>query len=394
MTIQLVLTDDWELRGNGSGNMRAIQFATLRRLRSTYETNGLHGSFNAEVMQQLAHLRFGQDHAELRVLASEWEELVRDTYSRGHDVQLHLHPQWSQSNYTDGSWALSGAWSLVDYTRESIGSMLAQCKEYLEGLLRPIDPSYRCVSFRAGSWCVAPSPDALDVLSELGFVFDMSVVDGIVSSTGRVRIDYRNVDEPFLPYYPFMHDARLVADSPQPIVCVPTHTFRPDVPLLSRPARRRDPRPPASLRFRLARGIAQRMSRRKSTSHAGIVDRYLLAPSDKAIPNAGYSTDYGQQVWGQEPAAGTSTTRVSDLAQLSLGQMREMLRDIRRRARASGWSLVPVVIENHTKDIGDFGPIDQFLSHVSRQKDIEVITASELATNLEAGLYPVRRAHG
>ena len=27
--VQLVLADDWELRGDGSGNMRAMQFATL-----------------------------------------------------------------------------------------------------------------------------------------------------------------------------------------------------------------------------------------------------------------------------------------------------------------------------------------------------------------------------
>lgn len=49
--VQLVLTDDWELRGNGSGNMRRIQFDSMRALLDIYERHGLKASFNAEVMQ-------------------------------------------------------------------------------------------------------------------------------------------------------------------------------------------------------------------------------------------------------------------------------------------------------------------------------------------------------
>jgi hypothetical protein len=73
-SVQLVLTDDWELRGNGSGNMRRIQFDSMRALLDIYERHGLKASFNAEVMQQLYHLKLGADNPALLELAREWEE--------------------------------------------------------------------------------------------------------------------------------------------------------------------------------------------------------------------------------------------------------------------------------------------------------------------------------
>ena len=108
--IQLLLSDDWELRGDGSGNMRAIQFATARRLCDVYEQHGLRGTFNVEVYQQLVHLRLRDEHPELGELSDEWERVVLEMLERGHDVQLHLHPQWSDASYDAGRWHLAGAW--------------------------------------------------------------------------------------------------------------------------------------------------------------------------------------------------------------------------------------------------------------------------------------------
>jgi len=70
--------------------------------------------------------------------------------------------------------------------------------------------------------------------------------------------------------------------------------------------------------------------------------------------------------------------------------MREMLQDIRRRARNARQSVVPVVLENHTKDLGDFGPIELFAREVAKAPDIDVITATEAARNLAESAYRVR----
>lgn len=370
--IHLVLSDDWELRGDGSGNMRAVQFATMRRLREVYEEAGLCGSFNAEVMQQLTHLRLGDKHPELRELASEWEEVVKETYSRGHDVQLHIHPQWISASYDSGRWRLAENWSLPHYPRSDVQEMITTGRDYLETLLRPLNPEYRCVSFRSGSWSAAPSDFFLQVLADLGIVFDMSMADGLMYSTRHLTLDYRDIDEPFLPYYPVMDDARRVAAGPQPIICVPTHTF--DLGATGRGL------------GRLARALRRRTSIGKSLT------RYFVTPHDVEVSGGASeaSAIYSRREWGQAAAVDGSRKMVSDLSLLSFFQTREMVRDIRTRAEQTRLAPVPIVLGNHSKNIGDFTPIGMFAEHVAAAPDLHVITLSDLARNLQAGEYAVK----
>lgn len=373
--IQLVLADDWELRGDGSGNMRAIQFETMRRLCTLYEQNGLRGSFNAEVMQQLTHLRLASEHGELRALAEGWETAVREAFSHGHDIQLHIHPQWSDAVYEEGRWKLRGAWSILEYSAPEIRLMLETAKSYLEELLQPLDATYRCLSFRSGSWCIAPSPDVLTTLADLGIVFDMSIVDGLLYDTPHLQLDYRHIDEPFLPYYPRMDDARRVSDTQERIVCVPTHSFAPSL-------------------FGLGlRHVARKLQRKIPASRR--VARRFVAPHDTPISDGGYEREaYVRSEWGGDERRRLSrpSKRPSDIAALSFLQMSEMLRDIRRRARDSGLPLVPVVLENHSKDLGEFGPIARFARTLARADDLEVITLTDLARNIEGGRYQIRTA--
>ena len=93
-TIYLAFVDDWELRGNGSGDVRELQLRPMRELVRIYNRHGIRGSFNAEVMQQLTFRKFQTAHPELKALADEWDDAVRETFRQGHDIQLHTHPQW------------------------------------------------------------------------------------------------------------------------------------------------------------------------------------------------------------------------------------------------------------------------------------------------------------
>jgi hypothetical protein len=161
-TIHLVFVDDWELSGNGSGDVRELQFEPMRQLIGLYKQFGIRGSFNAEVMQQLSFRKNQGTNPELRVVADEWDEHVRDAYSQGHDVQLHIHPQWRNGEYDNGKWRLTSDWSILNYSKHEAAQMLSEGREYLEKLLRPVDPEYRCVSFRSGAWCIAPSPQVQD----------------------------------------------------------------------------------------------------------------------------------------------------------------------------------------------------------------------------------------
>ena len=346
--IELVLTDDWELFGDGSGDMRHVQFDSLRTLTRIYEEHGLRGSFNAEVMQQLHHLQEGEKHPRLRDLANEWSSVLQETLARGHDVQLHVHPQWCDARYDNGVWLLSGDWTLGNHPVERVRAMLRQGKHYLEELLREVDSSYQCVSFRAGAWALAPSPTTVPALIEAGLKLDISIAPGMIK-IGEVRVDYSKVSPELLPYYPELDDARQIADRPQPLICVPTHTF--------------DYTPKRKL-FDTLSGQGKRFSSGTWSVRVKSLVRHHV-----------HGTHY-----------------VSDLSTLTYPQMRWMMEDMRHKAGRSGSDVVPVVITNHTKDLKDFSAIRSFARMVAEATDVRVITLQQLATHLAQGRYPIRVA--
>ena len=377
-TIYLVFVDDWELSGNGSGDARELQFRPMRELVKIYNANKVRGSFNAEVMQQLAFRKFQNDYPELKELADEWDAVVLETYAQGHDIQLHIHPQWQDAEYTGGEWNLTADWSILNYEPDEAYRMMLAGKEYLENLLRSVNPDYICVSFRSGSWCIAPSPHMLNLLVELGIVFDMSIVGGVRYETKRINLDYTNCDEDFLPYYPVMMDARKVSDKQEPIICVPTNHFY---------------------------GSRRQVFKHHLDKALGKVKQRIAPPASAALKSSRSVEAYGHE-WAQTRHASPLARvyekgivpylkgkhLISDIAQLDYALLCEMLSSIRRRAQASKLDEVPIILENHTKDIRDFADIERFVKDVSQAEDIKCLTLSELAKELRNGRFQIMRA--
>jgi len=224
-TIYLALTHDWELRGDGSGDIEEIQFAPLRRLLDIYAKCRVRTTILPDLMQQIRFRQLEVEHPELKPLADSWDEHVREAFRQSHDIQLHLHPQWLNADYQDGRWRPNGDWSILNYERDAAYSMLAAGKEYLETLLQPIDSSYRVQAFRAGALAAAPSNHLFKLLAELGIELDVSIAGGVFVNDQNLQLDYRNCEETFLPFYPVMEDARRVSRNREEIVCVPLNHF-------------------------------------------------------------------------------------------------------------------------------------------------------------------------
>jgi hypothetical protein len=372
--IHLAFVDDWEVRGNGSGDPRVLQFAPMRRLTEAYQKFGIRGSFNAEVMQQLTYRRLQGRFPELKALADEWEQVVTDSFRQGHDIQLHLHPQWMDADYDGrGNWNLRGDWSIINHSRREIRTLLLSGKEFLETLLRRVDPSYSCISFRAGSWCAAPSESLLPVLAELGFVFDTSIVAGIYYDTPQIKLDYTRCEEPFLPYYPEMNDARRVSRSLQSVICIPTNSFR---------------------GARMA--LLQRDLRKARTAVRSRIEQSARAGSSRGRSGDDWTNR------GESGAVGLARrvvkrylrglTHISDLSRMNYAMMRRMMESIRKRAAESGLEQVVVILENHTKDVYDFSDIERLLAHVAQSADVKTVTLTEIAHGLRNGSIKVRTA--
>jgi hypothetical protein len=204
----------------------------------------------------------------------------------------------------------------------------------------------------------------------------MSIVGGVRYHTRRIDLDYSNVEEDFLPYYPEMTDARRVSHKPEPIVCIPTNHFY---------GSRRQ-----TLQHHTRKAIAAIKSRagKKEDLSAGTrsVESYghEWAQADASVVNRLYTKGIQPYLKGRH--------LISDLAQLDYQLMSEMLASIRRRARAADIGALPVILENHTKDLHDFSHIERFAAEVAAAPDIKCVTLSDMAASIEAGTFRIKTA--
>ena len=361
-TIHLALTHDWELRGDGSGDIEAIQFAPLRRLLGLYEQAGARTTFLPDVMQQLRFRELQDKHPELKARADIWDEHVRLAFQRGHDIQLHLHPQWRNGDYENGRWSLVGDWSILSYDAAAARLMLEKSRDYLERLIQSMDPAYRCVAFRAGALAAAPSDFLFETLADLGIQLDVSIAPGLLIDEPHLKLDYRDCQEAFLPYYPEMKDARRVSEKREPIVCVPVNHFY--------------------------------GSRREVTKqNLSLARQRIASAAPEYQPGADESPGPSRVRLAVDKLIKPAVKRkylVADTGRLNYALMKEMLRSIRRSAERSGLMEVPVVITNHPKDIRDWNGLERFVSDLAAAKDIEFVTLKDLNDKLQRGEFAVR----
>ena len=368
-TIHLALTHDWELRGDGTGDIEEIQFAPLRKLLEIYAKFNAHTTILPDVMQQMAFRSWQNKHRDLKSLADSWDEHARDAFRQGHDIQLHLHPQWRNAEYVNGVWQLGGDWSILNYDRETAHAMLAEGKQYLESLLRPIDADYQCIAFRAGALAAAPSVHLFKSLADLGIQLDVSIAGGLFVNNHNLELDYRACEETFRPFYPMMEDARRVSNKTEPVVCVPLNHFY--------GSRREVTRQNISLaRQRIGQStLAERPKSEQTTGVRGSNRSRIALAFEKVLVPAVKRKHF-----------------VSDTGRLNYPLMREMLASIQQRAQASGLTQVPVVLTNHPKDLRDLPAIERFVEEASQAEDIRFITLIELAKKLRSGEFEIRTA--
>lgn len=197
----LLLTLDYELYGNGSGDVFRHVVEPTARLLEIADKYGVRFTFFFEVIEywKLKEAwqqgnRMGYDADPAEAMARQMREAV----GRGHDVQLHLHPQWVGATYdAEKGWCVrTDEWRLGDYHREgplSLTSLMVRGKQTLEDMLRPVRPGYRCTALRAGGYNAQPSEAIVRAMQEAGLTTDSSIYPGGCERGSLSRYDYSSV---------------------------------------------------------------------------------------------------------------------------------------------------------------------------------------------------------
>ena len=351
--IALAIEDDWELNGNGTGNVADLQYMPARFLMNLAQRFGFKVSFMVEVLQQLAFRMYQDEDNELRLQADLWDSSVRQMIHEGHDVQLHFHPQWCDAQYENGHFILGGNWNIAKCPREQRLEVIENSIQYLKDLLTPITPNYELHSMKAGSWALQPSQGILEDLERFGIKVVMGVGCGIYLESPTFRVDYRTLESPDNPYYPVYDDICRVSTKREALVVLPLAYYHLGI---------RD------IMARLCASVGKRICREDNLDHFTNVPDAIRKLSPM-----------GTQMRFQR-------LRPLDIAASPLGEMKRAIDGIVARAMRSDLETVPVVLQSHTKRFkGNWKNLSRFFEYLTTRYGnvIEFATLSDIRPLLD-----------
>src|SRR5688572_18049212 len=180
----IVLTVDYEIFGNGTGDVRQHIVDPTERMARICEEHNVPLCIFFEVEEYLGFVRYrdalrhdlGYDPGEL--IRNQIISLMR----RGHDVQLHLHPQWYNAGYRNRQWELNWNWPSVDHLFEEqtqVNSYMAERKAVIDEMYAEAGLRRTVTAYRAGAFCAQPAQKLLRALAANSFVIESSVVVGL-----------------------------------------------------------------------------------------------------------------------------------------------------------------------------------------------------------------------
>ncbi len=341
----LVLTLDYELYGDGSGHVVDDLIRPTERLLEICDRHSVPLTLFWEIVE---HWRIEETYADGESMGYGFDpaRLMKDqvvaAHRRGHDIQLHVHPQWLRARYDEGRWQVDDDhWRLPTLSTvpdsgelPTIAELLVRGKRTIEEHLRPFDPDYRCRIFRAGYFNMQPSDRVLPAMLQAGLEADSSVLIGGRADTPQCRIDYRDAD-PSLPHWRTTRTDILGRNETDDAGVV-------EFPIFAMPMRRYRKLDIHRLRSKFGSKTGARTSYNQTRSKLGrgSLVRYLM--QSEAVP------------W--------------DFCLSSLSKMKRFWKLARQLEKAAGQSDRPFVLIGHSKDFGDGKSLDRFLTFL-REND-------------------------
>lgn len=187
---KLHFTLDYEIHGNGDGDPWQLMVEPTYRLMNLLEKYDQTCCIMADVAEILCFREYYEQTRDDKFSVLKIEEQLRDAIRRGHDVQLHIHSSYFRAKYDGKHWdQCIEEYNMAALPYERICEMIKQCVDYLNQLLKPVKPDYRCHIFRAANWSMMPTPQIYDALVKNGIDIDTSVYKG-GKQGGNVCYDY------------------------------------------------------------------------------------------------------------------------------------------------------------------------------------------------------------
>lgn len=100
---------------------------------------------------------------------------LRQLHQKGHDIQLHIHPQWFYSSFNGTEWQLDTAhYKLADMEQSDRLKLVKEAKDLLDGII-----GKHTTAFRAGGFSAQPTEMLATLFDACTLRADSSVCPGL-----------------------------------------------------------------------------------------------------------------------------------------------------------------------------------------------------------------------
>ncbi|MDO4618548.1 MAG: hypothetical protein Q4B31_03385 [Clostridia bacterium] len=192
--LKILIGFDYELfLGENFAGHREILIDTTNQILEMLKKNNVSATLFADVCSALQYKKYGQTD-----FVDDFEKQIVWAENNNFDVQLHVHSNWLNSAFDGEKWDISPeGYRIHDFGfgKDGAGKIIKDGVDYLNNLLLPEVPDYKCIAYRAGGYSIQPHSDIVKVLRENGIYIDSSVCRHKYVDSNANKYDFRN-----LPY--------------------------------------------------------------------------------------------------------------------------------------------------------------------------------------------------
>ena len=328
--IYLIFTLDYEIFGNGKGTIKHHIVEPTQKLNDVFIKYGYNFVNFVEVAELIKIKEYKTDPYIQNV-----EAQIKNLYNDGHEIALHLHPQWFNAKYSNNEW-------ILDYDEYNLSSLdINKIDSYIESgtlyLRKVLDSTvYVPISFRAGGWLIQPSSNISKVLVKKGIKIESSVFKGGLQR--YYNLDFTNYPKKLF-YWQYSDDV-LTPDSHGKLFEIPIYTEN---------------------------VFFWKMISKKRQNI------YFSAQST-ILNNRQLYLSYLDKIRIKYP-------KKFDFAKMTFIEMKETLNRIIEADAISPDKLKPIVLIGHSKNMKDLESIDKFLGFLQKTA-IPVTTFKDIAPQL------------
>ena len=201
--MKIFLTYDYELFfGSKPGTVKNSIIRPVKKLLKIADLYNINYNFFVDVgyLIKLNELTNKKNKISLKQDFNSIYNNLKLLMTKGHDLQLHIHPHWEDSTYHNDTWKLNTSkYRLHEFDNIDIINIITKYKNFLEEIKED-----KISAFRAGGWSIQPFN-----LIKQGLIKNDILIDSTVFKGGYYNSNYQYYNFKSTPnkdYWKFEND--------------------------------------------------------------------------------------------------------------------------------------------------------------------------------------------